>query len=514
MPSGSKVTFGQSVDLAMGVLRELHAIEGHTERAWSVAWHPTASVLASCSSDKSIRLVPFGLAHSSQHQHQQNISFKQNTSTSLPLSHSRTVRALSWSPNGAMLATASFDSTVGIWERLPEEGIDDSDAPAPPATGSASELTEHWENVSGLEGHENEVKSVCWSASGSLLATCGRDKSVWIWECTDPAGDAEFECAAVLMDHAQDVKQIQWHPNADVRFTFNNSQGYVSLIRIQCQLLASASYDDTIRIFQPDPATDDWSCTHILPPPSSKVSYHGPTPPSNPGETIPFSQTGHTSTVWSIAFNADGCYIASCSEDCTIRIWKRNFIEKEKLPDINTVFRIGAADKERWDCVALLQGHFERAIYSIDWDASTASEDSLGWIAATGSEGKLVVFDIKVGLSLPLSRSARENRSNRIEQPPKSAEQPILEYSVVGEIEDGHGISDINCVRWCSSKPWLGPLPQSSDAEEDRDGGDEAVGEVEARIRSDREKRWTVATKGVLATAGDDGLVKIWQLES
>jgi cytosolic iron-sulfur protein assembly protein CIAO1 len=74
---------------------------------------------------------------------------------------------------------------------------------------------------------------VAFSRSGLYLATCGRDKSVWIWECKqadthryhhqlalfvlDNEEENDFACAAVLTTHTQDVKQLKWHPQKDVR---------------------------------------------------------------------------------------------------------------------------------------------------------------------------------------------------------------------------------------------------------------------------------------------------------
>ncbi|CAN8067462.1 unnamed protein product [Agarophyton chilense] len=215
-------------------------LRGHTGIVWSVTWS-SSGLLASCGSDKTVRLWKIDRQRSS---FQLVTVFDSQTFL-------RTTRDLTFSPDGRSLAVASFDASATILELF----------------GGKSP---RFDPVVVLEGHESEVKSVAYSSSGGLLASCSRDRSVWLWEV---GLDFDYSCIAVLHGHAGDVKCVTWHPD--------------------CELLVSCSYDETIRVWVED--EDDWFCSEVL--------------------------TGHNGTVWAVAF--EGTEMASVSSDESLIIWRR-----------------------------------------------------------------------------------------------------------------------------------------------------------------------------------------------
>lgn len=327
--------------------------------------------------------------------------------------HADRVWSVAWSPSGNLLASSSGDKTVRIWAKDPEgvwrctavleethtrtvRSCEWSPCGKYLAAASFDGTTSIWQHAGGefeclasLEGHENEVKSAAWAASGALLATCSRDKSVWIWEMQ--AG-GEFECVSVLAGHAQDVKMVRWHPRRE--------------------LLVSTSYDDSIKVWAEEGDGDDWRCVQTLAQPGS----------------------GHSSTVWGVAFERDGDRMVSCSDDLTLQVW-----DSSTDPGGS-----GASAPKPWKHLSTIAGYHERTIFSVDWSWAN------GLIASGAGDDCIRIF----GEDSELPGGVGQGPS----------------FSLLATRSAAHS-TDVNCVRW-----------------HPKDGR-------------------------LLASAGDDGAVKLWCLE-
>jgi WD40 repeat protein len=293
-----------------------------------------------------------------------------------------------------VLATGSFDASVGIWRHEgPGSGAGEARDGGGDGDGDA-DGDEDWHFAVVLDGHESEVKSVAWSAGATYLATCSRDKSVWIWEEVGGVGDDEFETVAVLQEHEADVKCVVWHP--------------------EDECLASCGYDDTIRLYRED--VDDWTAVAVL--------------------------RGHENTVWAIDWEGINGgsgrdrvesgemevrpRIVSCSGDGSVKVWRRvgggsGFNLAEERNRVTSILRTTSIE-EHWEVQETLPQLHASAVLSVCWSKMS------GRIVSTGTDGRIVIYEEK-------AKGA-------------NAAAEAKEWTVLAELEAAHGVYEINHVCW------------------------------------------------------------------
>ena len=371
------------------------------------------------------------------------------------------------------MATGSFDASVGVWKRWDQDmnpkpeseivefmnGVGEVDGGLRTNGGENdnADEDEDWRFALVLDGHDSEVKSVSWSAGGNFLATCSRDKSVWIWE---EIGEDDFETIAVLQEHQGDVKYVAWHPEEE--------------------LLASASYDDDIRLWRED--IDDWGCVGVLKGHDSTVwaveweAIHLPML----GKEIEGGEKTAVQEKWLNRRDLSGPRLLSCSDDMTIRIWRRQPRERAPQQSKLSIIKSGS-NEEDWVEEARLPRRHKRAVYSVAWSQKT------GRIVSTGGDGKIVVYEERwKSKNSSLTSENGHRASEDIDARIKTTEdvevkevEEIAEWFVLAELEGAHGVFEINHVCWAR--------------------------------RADRSKRSD--DEEIIISTGDDGVAKVWILD-
>jgi len=159
-------------------------LEGHSksEDVLGLAWFPGRPLLATASNDGTVRLW----------------DVTANTSRVFCALESK-ARGIAWSPDGDRLALADSQGGIGIWDA--RQGT----------------LLKH------AKVHERSVYRPCWSPDGQMLVTCSADKTI-----------------NVLI--SDDLRLLhQWHGHTDIVFDITMSP--------DGRLIASASRDATVRIW-------------------------------------------------------------------------------------------------------------------------------------------------------------------------------------------------------------------------------------------------------------------------
>jgi WD40 repeat protein/transcriptional regulator with XRE-family HTH domain len=297
-------------------------LTGHQGPVNAVAFNPSGTLLATASSDSTVRLWRV---------------FDREPVATLTGHHGKVV-TVAFSPDGRTLASAGSDGTVRLWDvatrrtvALLDGHLDSVRAVAfsPDgrflASGCADGAIELWD-VTGrrvladLAGHSGGVNTVAFAPDGGLLASGSSDRTVRLWDMskltTNLWGTTSHQPLATLTGHTDVV--------LGVAFSLDG------------RTLASGGSDRTVRLWdtvshQPRAVltgpTDDVNAVAFTPDGTTVLGATGDGTVKlwdTASHRITATLAGHTDYVMDVAVNHQGNLLATASFDGSAALWDLN----------------------------------------------------------------------------------------------------------------------------------------------------------------------------------------------
>jgi WD40 repeat protein len=227
------------VKAAPPAVAHLVTYRGHTKEVYAVSWSPDGKLIASGSGDETVQVWESASGTNVLNYHGHSHSIGKGL-----------VQAVMWSPDGKYIVSGSWDKSVRIWDAF---------------TGST---------ISTYRKYYEAVEAVAWSPDGKYIASGNRNGIAHVWDIASGKNIRNFLGHCVKKANL-DVVAVAWSPDS--------------------KRVASASWDGTVKI---------WNAIKN----SSKKN-----------DFLIFC--GHTAEVNTLAWSPNGTRIASGGRDDVIHVW-------------------------------------------------------------------------------------------------------------------------------------------------------------------------------------------------